>query len=351
MREQERNGRSNDWNKDSEPIIELKTTYSCDIVLVVTFDAIYITIIQGGWYARWLKANDYYKYWLRNANGGPQSNMGLVSLIFGLPFEIARGYIFKPALDRTYSRYEDYKTRTKEGVSSAREVAFKLAIVALAAAVIIWLAIFMYIAFYYTYMPAIAHIRPVHMQFKWVNESDFIISHKRHTNFVIDSVSEPAAICKVHAHSRKRMSCSQRSNNCWWSASHIVSSLILTCPSRSRTSIWACLWFVPKCGINQPSCEAIRVVRRWCIIDHIWHAPFPRWSWARWLCLASKRRPSTFQWNYFPATRTIRRIRWRMSSLKSNPNKFNSIPLRYILPLTSPVFAISCFIGQLCLLA
>lgn len=92
--------------------------------------------------------------------------MGLLTLLFGLPIEIVRGYIFQPALDRTYSKYEDYKARTKEGAISAREVAIKLAIVALAAAVIIWLAIFMYIAFYYTYMPAIAHVRPVHMQFK-----------------------------------------------------------------------------------------------------------------------------------------------------------------------------------------
>lgn len=92
--------------------------------------------------------------------------MGLISLFFGLPIDMIRNYIFKPALDRTYNTYEDYKTRTKEGVTSAREVIFKLAVVALAAAVIIWLAIFMYIAFYYTYMPAIAHIRPVHMQFK-----------------------------------------------------------------------------------------------------------------------------------------------------------------------------------------
>lgn len=92
--------------------------------------------------------------------------MGVLTMLLGLPIEIVRNYVFKPAVDRTYSTYEDYKARTKEGVTTVREVIFKLAVVALAAAVIIWLAIFMYIAFYYTYMPAIAHIRPVHMQFK-----------------------------------------------------------------------------------------------------------------------------------------------------------------------------------------
>lgn len=83
-----------------------------------------------------------------------------------LPFELLRGYIIQPVVDRTQNTYDDYKFRTKQGVISARELVIKLAILALAAALIIWMAVFMYIAFYYTYMPAIAHTRPVHMQFK-----------------------------------------------------------------------------------------------------------------------------------------------------------------------------------------
>lgn len=92
--------------------------------------------------------------------------MGLIMMVLGLPFEMLRGYIIQPVLDRTQNTYDDYRSRTKQSVISAREIFFKLGILALAAAVIIWMAIFMYIAFYYTYMPAIAHIRPVHMQFK-----------------------------------------------------------------------------------------------------------------------------------------------------------------------------------------
>lgn len=90
---------------------------------------------------------------------------GLFALMFGIPIGILR-YFFKPAFDRANERYESYKNRTQEGVTSAKELAFKLAVVTLAAVVIIWLAVFMYIAFYYTYMPSVAHIRPVHMQFK-----------------------------------------------------------------------------------------------------------------------------------------------------------------------------------------
>lgn len=87
-------------------------------------------------------------------------------MLFALPFELLRGYIIQPMRDRTQATYDDYKNRTAQGVVSLREIIIKLAILALAAAVIIWMAVFMYIAFYYTYMPAIAHIRPVHMQFK-----------------------------------------------------------------------------------------------------------------------------------------------------------------------------------------
>jgi len=47
-----------------------------------------------------------------------------------------------------------------------RELVFKGAGVALVAAVIVWVAIFLYVAFYYTYIPSVSHIRPVHLQFR-----------------------------------------------------------------------------------------------------------------------------------------------------------------------------------------
>lgn len=92
--------------------------------------------------------------------------MGLISFAMALPFELLRGYIVQPVVDGTQTRIDNVKFRTKQGVISARELVIKLAILALAAALIIWMAVFMYIAFYYTYMPSIAHTRPVHMQFK-----------------------------------------------------------------------------------------------------------------------------------------------------------------------------------------
>ena len=57
----------------------------------------------------------------------------------------------------------NYRQRT---VDELRELIFKGAGVALVAAIIIWVAIFLYVAFYYTYIPSVSHIRPVHLQFR-----------------------------------------------------------------------------------------------------------------------------------------------------------------------------------------
>lgn len=94
------------------------------------------------------------------------TTMGLLTFTMALPFEMVNSFIVQPLLLRTLQTYDDYRNRTKEGALTVREIIVKLFILALAAAVVIWMAVFMYIAFYYTYMPAIAHIRPVHMQFK-----------------------------------------------------------------------------------------------------------------------------------------------------------------------------------------
>jgi seipin len=59
--------------------------------------------------------------------------------------------------------FNNYRQRTFDEV---RELVFKGAGVALVTAVIVWVAIFLYVAFYYTYIPSVSHIRPVHLQFR-----------------------------------------------------------------------------------------------------------------------------------------------------------------------------------------
>lgn len=109
---------------------------------------------------------------------------GLRSLLLSAidPFGMMRNFLLKPASEVATSVFEHYRTRTKEGVISAREVLIRVGLIAFIAAIVIWTSVFMYLAFYYTYMPAIAHIRPVHMQFRYLA---FILSSELITNDII----------------------------------------------------------------------------------------------------------------------------------------------------------------------
>lgn len=94
--------------------------------------------------------------------------MGLISLIITLmdPFGIIRKLIFRPVTNVVSTAFDHYRTKTSDQISSVKEIAVKASIVAISSAIVIWAAVFMYIAFYYTFIPAVAHTRPVFMQFE-----------------------------------------------------------------------------------------------------------------------------------------------------------------------------------------
>lgn len=94
--------------------------------------------------------------------------MGFVSLIITLldPFGIIRKMVFRPVTSVVSTAFDHYRTKTSDQISSVKEMAVKASIVAISSAIVIWAAVFMYIAFYYTFIPAVAHTRPVYMQFK-----------------------------------------------------------------------------------------------------------------------------------------------------------------------------------------
>ncbi|CAH1119783.1 unnamed protein product [Phaedon cochleariae] len=71
-----------------------------------------------------------------------------------------------------------YKSRTKSGVNSIREILFRGTIIALLTALMVWLSIFMYIAFYQVYVPAISHERPVFLKFKPCGATDNCLADK-----------------------------------------------------------------------------------------------------------------------------------------------------------------------------
>lgn len=82
------------------------------------------------------------------------------------PREFIRQRFKLPLVKFIHETLDLYKTRTKTGVNNVRDVLFKGAVVALVTALLVWLSIFMYAAFYYVYVPKISHEKPVHLKFK-----------------------------------------------------------------------------------------------------------------------------------------------------------------------------------------
>ena len=64
------------------------------------------------------------------------------------------------------NKIENIKDSTNQRIQSAKETAYRSGILLLTIGIIIWLAVFMYVVFYYTYIPPLTHTRPVHLQFK-----------------------------------------------------------------------------------------------------------------------------------------------------------------------------------------
>ncbi|XP_059047922.1 seipin [Achroia grisella] len=98
--------------------------------------------------------------------------MSLGSLInFMNPFRVFQQYVSLPVEVFVSRQYSGYKKKTEEGLTSVKELLFRAGVVTVFLAAIIWVSIFMYVVFYYTYMPNVTHVRPVHLQFKSCDES------------------------------------------------------------------------------------------------------------------------------------------------------------------------------------
>lgn len=63
-------------------------------------------------------------------------------------------------------RVERYKQKTADGAQVLWDKFFKGGLFALFGAFILWLSIFLYISFYYYYMPSVSHTRQVNLKFK-----------------------------------------------------------------------------------------------------------------------------------------------------------------------------------------
>ncbi|XP_013178696.1 PREDICTED: seipin isoform X2 [Papilio xuthus] len=87
-------------------------------------------------------------------------------LVYLNPFKILRDFVRLPIEAFFGRQYLDYKKKTNEGINSVKEILLRAGILLVFLSAILWISIFMYVIFYYIYMPNVTHIRPVHLQFK-----------------------------------------------------------------------------------------------------------------------------------------------------------------------------------------
>ncbi|KAB0803570.1 hypothetical protein PPYR_00540 [Photinus pyralis] len=92
------------------------------------------------------------------------------------PKQFYKTKVSGPLIKFVYETVQLYRLRTRKGIDSVRELFLRGTIVAAATSVLVWLSIFMYMAFYYVYVPTISHERPVFLQFKACQDAKGICS-------------------------------------------------------------------------------------------------------------------------------------------------------------------------------
>ncbi|XP_045781336.1 seipin isoform X1 [Maniola jurtina] len=87
------------------------------------------------------------------------------------PFNVFRDFVRLPIEVFVSDQYTGYKKKTNEGLTTLKELVYRAAIVLVFLSALLWISIFLYVIFYYTYMPNVTHVRPVHLQFKSCDEN------------------------------------------------------------------------------------------------------------------------------------------------------------------------------------
>ncbi|CAH2098837.1 unnamed protein product [Euphydryas editha] len=86
------------------------------------------------------------------------------------PFKAFHDLIRYPIVSFVNEQYTGYKKKTNDSITSIKEIIYRVAVVSVFLSAIMWISIFLYVVFYYTYMPNVTHMRPVHLQFKSCDE-------------------------------------------------------------------------------------------------------------------------------------------------------------------------------------
>ncbi|XP_014603643.1 PREDICTED: seipin [Polistes canadensis] len=73
------------------------------------------------------------------------------------------------SLQQIIQKWLSMQKKTTRKIRSVKDAVFRGGIIISSAILIVWLSVFLYIAFYYAYMPSMSYMRPIHLQFQSCN--------------------------------------------------------------------------------------------------------------------------------------------------------------------------------------
>jgi seipin len=82
------------------------------------------------------------------------------------PFKIIRNYFLKPIFALGLLAYEKLREKSEEKWTNTQNLVIKIFGAFVVCIIVICAAIMMYAVFYFSYMPALTYVRPLHMQYK-----------------------------------------------------------------------------------------------------------------------------------------------------------------------------------------
>lgn len=94
--------------------------------------------------------------------------LSIFSSLTSIPRRIYVNNFKLPLVKFIYTTVELYKIRANNGINSVKDLLLRGTLVAFTTSLLVWLSIFMYMAFYYAYVPTVSHEKPVYLQFKYV---------------------------------------------------------------------------------------------------------------------------------------------------------------------------------------
>jgi len=92
--------------------------------------------------------------------------LSLMGAVFRIPREIFRSRVILPLAKLVDDTFDVFQSKAKAGLYTTKDVVLRGSVIAFIVSLLVCLSVFMYLAFYFTYVPAVAHEKSVHLTFQ-----------------------------------------------------------------------------------------------------------------------------------------------------------------------------------------